>query len=340
MPNPSSTIGRPDLGVLLEDFDLQMDQEGFIGAKVMPKYDVDIVSGDANKIKLESLLENRNDDRASDGTYAQADFQFAPWLFSCKEHGIEFAIDKRRLNIFKRYFDAEVVATQMAIDTIKRNKEKRVANALLSTSTFATAVTTSAGLTTVAGNTIAAGIAYNSANGAVKWTSPGTATPIFDIKLAIENIFTNSGLWADTVVMSRQVFMHLKQCQQLIDRIKYNGTKDVNLINEQDLANAFNVKNVWVAGGVKNTADKGQTPVSAQIWGSTQCFICKVAQRVSNPWDPGVGRIFNYVGDGGNENAVESYYDDKRRADVVRVRDDTDENVMYSAAGFLLTGCA
>jgi hypothetical protein len=33
---PSTAIQRPDLGLALEEFDLEMSRQGFIGSKVFP----------------------------------------------------------------------------------------------------------------------------------------------------------------------------------------------------------------------------------------------------------------------------------------------------------------
>lgn len=333
MPNPSAALGRPDLALLLQDFDLEMDRQGFVGLKVFPRYDAPNDSANAQRIKLASLLEIRNTTRARDGRYNQADYEFEQWYYQCKENGLEGYIDDAKRAAFNQFFDAEVETTQIIYDAVLRNQEQRVAGAVFNTTTFASTTTFSSGAVNAHGNTSACGNFKGS--GAIKWSTSATATPIYDVLLAQEEVYYNSGLWPDTVVFSRKTFGELKQCQQIIDRIKF--VKDPDTMSTADLANAFNVRQVLVAGGSQNTADKGQSAVIAQIWDPTMCMVCKVAQRMTSPWDPGIGRTFYWNEDGGE--VIESYRSNEKRADVVRVRHQTDEKMMYSQAGYLLTGC-
>lgn len=334
MPSNSSTLGRPDLAVLLEDFDLEMDRRGFIGQRLMPRFDSAVVAANAEKIKLAQLLKNHDTARNADGSFKKADWDFEPWNFNCIENALEGRIDRQKAKIFSRYFDAEAVSTMMTQDAIIRAQEKRIAAKVFNTTTYATAVTTVAGEVTVAGNTIAAGIYKNAANAGVKWSVYATSTPIYDVLLAQLQVYAASGLWPDTVAMTKETFKHLKQNASIIDRIKY--TKDPDTMTTADVAAAFDIENVLVAGGTKNSADEGATATPTGIWDKTKVWVGKVAKKLDNPWDPGIGRTFYFTGNA-DENSVETYYDNARDGDIVRVRHTTDENVMYSAAGFLLT---
>lgn len=247
-------------------------------------------------------------------------------------------VDSAKRAIFANYFDAEVVATMLVQDAVLRNQERRIADAVFNITTFGTAQTFTTGEPdSVSGaNTLIAGKYKNSASTNVKWSTFATATPIYDVQLAQELVYANSGLWPDTVVLSKKLAKRLKQCAQIIDRIKY--TKDPDTMSTADLANAFDVRQVLIAGGSKNTADALQSATAAQIWDTTMCSVCKVAENVASPWDPGIGRTFYWNGDGGE--TVETYYSNEKRADVVRMRHYTDEKMMYSQAAALITSCA
>lgn len=338
----STTVGRPDLAITVEEMDLEMSQEGFVGQRILPVFDVDQQSADAQKIKLETLLENRDDARASDGHYNQASLQFEQWLYATTDRGIEFPIDERRAKIFRRFFDCETVATGMAKDVIKRNKEKRIAAKIMNTTTWATNETFTAGVPdgVASANTLVAGKFQNAASTNIKWSVYATATPIYDVLLAKQLVWKRTGLWPDAVVISQFLKMHLCQCAQIIDRIKY--TRDPNGMTTAELAQALDVAEVIVAGESKNTADAktagaATTRTIAQIWDSTMASVVKIARKTTNPWDPGIGRTFRYAADGGDDNRVETYYSNEKRSDVIRVRDDVDEKIMYDAAACLIT---
>jgi hypothetical protein len=54
--------------------------------------------------------------------------------------------------------------------------------------------------------------------------------------------------------------------------------------------------------------------------------------------EPCIGRTFHWSEDGSQVGgAVEEYYSDEVRADIIRVRHDTDEVIMYPQAGHLLS---
>ena len=67
MPSPSSALStqRPDLAASLEEFDLMMDAEGFIGHRVLAFQDVAKQSGKFGVIPIEQLLQAKETARAA-----------------------------------------------------------------------------------------------------------------------------------------------------------------------------------------------------------------------------------------------------------------------------------
>jgi hypothetical protein len=65
-------------------------------------------------------------------------------------------------------------------------------------------------------------------------------------------------------------------------------------------------------------------------------MVCKVATG-QDFREPCIGRTFHWAGDGsGIDGTIESYRDETVRGDVIRVRHDVDEIVLYKQAGHLL----
>lgn len=317
MPIPSSTLQRPDLGVTVENFDLEADRQGFIGTKIMPVFETPLEVMNIGRIPLKELLNTRETTRAPRGAYNRSDWKFEDWGFTTHENGWEEAIDDREYKLYNRFFDAELVAVKIATDAILRNAEQRIATKCLDTAVF-TGAKTSAGS---------------------NWNSPSTATPITDIDLARVAVWQNSGVWPNTLALSRQLYLRLIRCDQITSLLKFAGITDPSRINEQVIAQLLNLDQVLVAGGSKNTANKAASPVIASIWDKTKALVCRVTNNPNDPRDPCIGRTFNCVATGGvAKGRVEMYREDKINCNVFRVRHETDECIQQAEMGYVLTG--
>lgn len=321
MPNPSSSLStlRPDLAASFEAFDLEAEKQGYIGQRVFPVVDVASQAGNFGKIPLAQLLQQRDTKRSPGSGYARGNFTFDPATYSCEEHGAEEPIDDREAKMYAEYFDAEVIGTRRAFNSVLRNAEKRIADTVFNTTTW-----TGSSLYTDVSTT---------------WATIASAVPLTDVEAAVNKVYDNSGLWPNALIVNRKVFRALRNTAQVIDRIASSGAGNRNLASDVTvdmLAQAFDLDYVIVAGGSQNTATEGQTAAAGQIWSSSYAMVCKVA--TSNDFrEPCIGRTFHWGADGSNiDGAVETYRDEVVRSNVVRVRHDTDEIVLYAQAGHLL----
>jgi hypothetical protein len=310
---------RPDLASSFESFDLAAEKEGFIARKVFPTVEVASQAGTFGRIPLAQLLQQRDTRRAPGSGYARGNFTFETGTYSCKEHGAEEPIDDREAKMYAEYFDSETISAARAYNAVLRNAEARVASAVFNTTTW-----TGAALTTSV---------------ATSWATVATAVPLTNVEAAVQRVYDNSGLWCNAMIINRRVFRNLRNTTQVIDRIASSGAGDRTLASDitvQQLAQAFDLDYIIVAGGSQNTATEGQPGVAAQIWGNGFAMICKVATG-SDFREPCIGRTFHWSEDGsGVDGAFETYRDETVRANVVRVRQDVDEVVLYPQAGHLL----
>jgi len=319
MPSPKTSLAtlRPDLASF-EEFDLAMDRQGFIGHRVLTVIDVAKASGVFGRIKLVDLLQNRETARAPGSGYSRGSFRFDDETFATKEHGTEEPIDDVEAEMYAEYFDAEQISTQRAYDAVLRNAEKRVAAAVFNTTTW-----TGTGLTTAVGT---------------KWDVFATATPITDVLAAKKKVWDGVGMWPNALVISRKVFLNLRECAQIVDRIKYAGFQNPvsSEITIASLAQVFDLDMVLVAGAAKNTANEGQVAVIASVWSDTLAMICRIG-NTSDFKEPCIGRTFHWNGDGSDiDGRVETYRDETIRGDVVRVRHQVEEKILYKECGHLL----
>jgi len=300
------------------EFDLAMDQAGFISNQVFPVVDVASQSGTFGKIPVEELLEQRDTKRAPGSGYARGEYTFTTSTYACEEHGAEEVVDDREAKMYAEYFDAEQIAAMRAYSAVLRNAEQRIADAVFNATTFSSFTT---GVTN-------------------EWDDTANATPLVDVEAAVQAVYDQSGLWANALVINRKVFRNLRNCDEIKDRIASSGAGDSNAagkVTRQQLAELFDLDQVIVAGGTKNAAKEGQSADPTQIWSGEYAMVCKVANS-GDFREPCLGRTFHWSEDGSSVGGtVENYRDETVRGSVVRVRHDVDEIVLYAEAGHLLS---
>ncbi len=320
MPSPSTALAtqRPDLASF-QEFDLEMQRRGFIATRVAPVIEVAKQSGTFGKITLESLLQNRATERAPGGGYNRSQWTFTKASFACEEHGVEEPIDQREAAMYAEYFDAEELAAMRAYEVVLRNAEQRMADLIFNATTWN-------------GSALTTGITD-------EWDDYENAIPHQDIEAAVQKVWDGSGVWPNALIVNRKVFRNLRMCDKLVDKFKAQGFVDVrpSRINEQMLASIFDLEYVIVAGSAGNTAKEGQTASIACPWSDEYAMVCRVAST-RDPKEPCVARTFHWGEDGSEPGGkIESYYEEQTRSDIIRVRHDVDELVMYPELGHLLS---
>jgi hypothetical protein len=302
------------------EFDLESEKAGYIATQVMPVIDVMSQAGSFGKIPIEQLLQQRVTKRAPGSGYARGNWTFDKATYATEEHGAEEPVDDREAKMYSEYFQAEQISTMRAFSAVLRNAESRVADAVFNTTTW-----TGSSLTTAITN---------------EWDDATNAVPLTDVEAAVQKIYDNSGLWANALVINRKVFRNLRNCAQVIDRIEASGAgkaATASDVTTQMLAQAFDLDYIIVAGTSKNGAKEGQAASPTQIWSGEYAMVCKVATSVDMR-EPCIGRTFHWSDDGSSiGGTVESYRDEAVRSEVIRVRHDVDEIVLYPQAGHLLS---
>jgi hypothetical protein len=315
-PTSSLATLRPDLASF-EEFDLMSDAGGFVARSVLPPINSAVQSGTFGKIPLEQLLQMPETRRAPRSGYSRTDWKFETDTFATEEHGVEQPVDDREAKIYGSYFNAEVMARNRCLRIILERLERDVADAVFNTTTWT-------------GSSLATSIG-------TPWTTSASATPIADINAARLKVYENSGLWPNSLVISRVLFLALRECAQIVDRLKYEQIDVTSSgITSRELARVFALDNVIVAGGTKNTAKEGQTATPAGIWNKEMAMVARIA-TTDDMSEPCIGRLINWEGDGGVDGLVETYRDETVRSEIVRARNDRAIKILYPQAGHLLT---
>ncbi len=322
MPSPSTSLAtlRPDLADSLMEFDLAMDQRGYISNRAFPVVDVLSQAGVFGKIPLEQLLQQRDTKRAPGAGYNRGKFTFTTGSYTCVEYGAEEPVDDREAEMYAEYFDAEVISTARAYNAVLRAQEERVAASVFNTTTW-----TGASLTTAITH---------------EWDDAINCVPLTDVEAAVQKIYDNSGLWANALIINQKVFRNLRNSDQVVERIQSAGAGDPTKptdVTVEMLAQVFDLPYILVAGGSKNNAIEGQSASPVQIWSGEYAMVCKIATGADFR-EPCIGRTFHWSADGSAiGGSIESYREEQTRSNIIRVRHDVDEVVLYAEAGHLLS---
>lgn len=322
MPSPTSSLAtlRPDIAESFVEFDLEANMSGFVATEVFPVVDVQSQAGNFGKIPIEQLLQQRDTKRAPGSGYGRGNFRFDTATYATEEHGAEEPVDDREKEMYAEYFDAEVISGMRARSAVMINAEQRVADAVFNATTWS-------------GGSYTTGITN-------EWDDATNAVPITDVEAAVQQIWDNSGLWANALVINRKVFRNLRNSDQVIERINSAGAGNPSKPSDVTVAMlqaVFDLPYIIVAGGAKNAAKEGQSVSVSQVWSDEYAMVCKVATG-RDFREPCIGRTFHWSADGSSiGGTVESYRDETVRADIIRVRHDVDELVLYKDAGHLLS---
>lgn len=319
-PSTVQATLRPELGAGLVQFDLAMDRAGFIAQRVLPVLDVGASAGPFGKIPLEQLLKGGDTTRTNKGGYNRGEWTFDKDTFSTEENGWEERVDERESNLYREFFDHEQISAARALDVVLREYEKRVAALVFNATTW-----TGTALTTAVQN---------------EWSDLSNATPIADVEAAVKWVYANSGLWPNALIINRKVFRNLRNCDEVIERIQSAGagfpTRAADITAAQ-LAAVFDLDYILVGGSTKNAAKEGQTRSLSQIWSDEYAMVCRIATS-QDPKEPCLGRTLHWSVDGSQiGGTVESYEEVQTRGEIIRVRHDTDEKILYPQCGHLLS---
>jgi len=317
MPAATTTIAtvRNDLSDAVMAFDLLANQANFIGHQIFRPLNVASKAGTYPKVSLDQLLQDGDVTRSQYSGFNRGNWTFTPTTYAVKNYGWEEMIDDDEAQMYADFFDAEVMAAQRAQHMVMLKAEMRIAAAVFNTSTYtATSITN-------------------------EWDDFTNAVPVDDVIAAQKRVFAASGLWPNSLIINRSVFLNLRGCDQIRDRVASSGAGDSTLVRKitaQQVAEALDLDHVLVAGGAKNSANEGQTASPGHIWSDEYAMVCKTAET-NDPREPCIGRTFHWAGNGSSETGrIETYRDEPVMADITRARHDVSEVNIFTETAELL----
>ncbi|HMP82612.1 MAG TPA: hypothetical protein PKA41_07935 [Verrucomicrobiota bacterium] len=286
---------------------------GFVGARIFPAFSSAAQSSDYYVFDAENHLGVPTGIRHAPGSgFKRILPKASDDNFACRDYGIEVPVPDTQRAKYRNQIDLDLSAARRLTDIIKINHEIRVVN-LITSSVPSAAIQTK----------------WNTAN----------SNPIADVDAAREEIRKGIGVLPNTGVISRPMLNTLKVHSKLQEVFKYTTP---GVLDEQKLANYFGLREILVADQVIASNQEGQAVTAADIWSSN--FLLAHTNPGSDLMQLNLGRTFYWdefgsVGADGVPIQVQTYRDEPVESDVHRARHFTDEKIVCSAAGYLLTGC-
>jgi hypothetical protein len=309
MPSPVTTTPRPDLDLLVEDFDLTGNQSGFVGLQIMPLMPVARQNGRFPKLTAKEVLKVVTDNSRRPGAgFERISFNFETDTYDCEEFGLEGQVDKDTAAIYGEYVNAESVTSKIVLNNQLTHQEIRIRD-----------------------------LVYANANtGAGSDWSVGTNSARDDIHTRSQTIKDATGIRPDSLKITWSKFYDVMRLNEFLETTKYTGNPfSLGFDAQKALVSQYlNVKNVLVADGIQDTASKGLAVSSSSIWDDSKAFLF-VSGNFAETGMPQYGMTMDY-GAGVAMNA--SYYEPQTKSDIIQVSHYRDEKVQLEEAGFLLTG--
>lgn len=291
---------------------------GLIGANLLPMQNVDAKAGTYLKVQLAGgeLLSNNALARESGSSYSRGIRSFASANYATNEVGLEELVPDDSAKDLNRFFAYEAETAKFLLRQLKLSHEKRVADLLWNATTPFT----------IADQTRA--VAYTQALVA----TVDVARDVAAAKLALAQY----GYESNCVAMSANVFELIRRStllqNQFFGVVSNTGAR---LLSEQEIAAALGVQNLLVGRAAYNTAGKNKTYSGSFIVPDTKIIVGQVSGGEFTAG--GIGRTLVWSGDSAGGFVSESYRDESRRSQVLRVRMNTDEVVIDPNAAVRIT---
>lgn len=291
---------------------------GLIGAQLLPIQNVDAKSGTYLKVQLAAgeLLSNNVLNRESGSNYSRGIRSFSQANYVTNEFGLEELVPDDASADLNRFFSYESETAKFLLRQLKLSHEKRVNDVVWASSTPFT-------------------IADQSP--AVNYTQALVATcdiarDVATAKLALAQY----GYEANCVAMSANVFELIRRStllqNQFFGVISSTGAR---LLSESEIAAALGVTNLLVGRAAINTAGKNKTYSGSFVVSSAKIVVGQVSGGEFTAG--GMGRTLVWTGDAAGGFVSESYRDEARRSQVLRVRMNTDEVIIDPNAAVRIT---
>jgi hypothetical protein len=287
---------------LLTNISIQYGPTGHIADNVLPVVPVRLEDG--QYIEYDMSRFNTPEAKRNPRTrYKEVDWARTKSSYHAEEYGLEGRIDDRERDNAAAPLDLDETTTEILTDNILNNRERRVANLVLSTSNVTQNTTLS---------------------GANQWSDASGGDPIGVAQTAASTIQAATGLLPNSLVLGYKVW------NKLITNTKIKAELvEGEQLSLQRLAALFGVQFVYIGTILTTTSKKGQTVTLGDVWGKDALFF--YSQPRPSLRRPSFGYQFQVQ-------ALKTFRwrDVPVNCDVIRVNEIRAEKLVASALGYLV----
>lgn len=290
-------------------------EKQFVAEKLAPVFTVDRRSGQYPRIRLDNgeLMKRDVTLRGPTGTYNEVSRKTEWDTYICEDRGLVERIDDVNERIMKDFFDMEVLTAKLVQRNLKIDYEIRVAEMFMDPTMF------------------------NATNSTVAYNETNLATVNFpkDLDDAISRLKARAVI-PNTLVITDTLWRLVKR-SALLQTYLFNNlnTSGTRLITKEHITEAFTI-DVIIPQTHYDNANKAKSATLKPIWTPDYFWVGQISGGAFDAG--GAARTLTWGADVPNGlYATETYRDENRRSDMVRVRSHTAEKVIDNSAGELVT---
>jgi hypothetical protein len=318
MYNTVDSIPRADISTVLMEAVAQ--EKFYVGQEIFPVFPSALEVGRYPRFKVNEteLMKpgkaGGSTKRGSTGTYNEVERKFVWDQYQTEEYGLEERVDDVVARRMENFFDAEMVTGKFLMNALMLDYEMECAAAAFDPSTF------------TATN---AAVAYTAANAA-------TMDVPSDMNALIERL-TLLGENSTVIIMSLPVWNRIRASQKMQTYMYgfLNVTQGGSQITPDMFAAVFGGVRLIIAKKAVDVSPKGVAPNLVPVWGNDYIGVFNVAP--GDFLNGGIGRTIIWDADSpGGLFTSESYRNEARRGNMLRVRSNRVIKIMNTACGQLI----
>jgi hypothetical protein len=266
-------------------------------------------------------MKNLDLKKAPRGSFKRSEWVHDTESYTTAHYGYEETIDEIEALENDDIFDEEMISARVASSQLRLAREKRVADAVFNTTTFASGNDTQAA--------------------AAVWSNASTANIFLDFDNAFVKIHAKTGIpkAALTGIVTETALRSVIRSEKVLANIKYTMAPELMTAEQQAqmIASFLGIKGLIVADSVIDTTLTGIAKgVFTGIWNPQLAMLAYISQAAPSWKSKGLGRQPRWS-KFSNDFRVESYDEESTASRVVRVREQSGEKV-FKTFGTIITG--
>jgi hypothetical protein len=282
---------------------------GYIADQIFPTVGVDKQSDYYFVWTKKFWFTNHVQFRGPGAAFAEGGLEVSKSQYSCKNKALAYPIAREQIANQDAAIDLEKTGAEWLADQFALDREINCAATVFNTSNW----TSTSTLT-----------------GTNQWSDYENSDPLGNAVTAIQTVQKLTGLKPNLCVMGATVFDKVRRHPDILDIYKY---REKNIVNEQQIADAFDVERVIVGRAIKDTGNEGAAMSGDYIWGDYCLFVYV-------PKSPGLrvasgGYTFVWKRDSGLTVEIDRFDDGAKKRYLIRGEHSYDQKITGADCGYI-----